>query len=252
MTPEEIAAANGQTGSDRIAAYKLNEIKLNGNTGTFILRQTLAEKGEDGRYPTKELGPKIGGVILKMRWRLARFEKNKASILSSEFDNKSTDTVVLFGSNEKGIAAALKDKYELGSQRVLYTYIPAIKEVVRIIVKPSALSGDKNLEGQLGLFEYVDGFNQDKKYLHEWMTEFSTVKRTEPVEYFAMTFRAHKEIEAENKQPMVDLFKEVHEKTNGSAFAEHYAGTDGDGKGAPANIAGEYPEEDINPDDIPF
>lgn len=137
MTPDEIAAANGQKGSDRIAAYRLNEIKLNGNTGTFVMRRTLEEKGEDGRYPTTDLGPKIGGVILKMRWRLARYEKNKQSILSSEFDNKSTDTVVLFGSNEKGLAADLKEKYQLGSQRVLYTYLPGSKEVVRVIVKTS-------------------------------------------------------------------------------------------------------------------
>jgi hypothetical protein len=86
----------------------------------FVLRETLGEKGEDGRYPTKELGKTVGGVILKMRWRLAKFETNKPSIMSSEYDKKNTDTVVLFGSNEKGLAVDLKEKYSLGSQRVLF------------------------------------------------------------------------------------------------------------------------------------
>ena len=112
-----------------------------------------------------------------MRWRLAEYEANKPGVMSSEYDNKGTDTIVLFGSGEKGIAGDLKEKYGLGSQRVLYIYVPVLKEVVRLIVKPSALPGDKNANGELGLFEHVDGFNQAKKFLHEWLTEFSTAHR---------------------------------------------------------------------------
>jgi hypothetical protein len=85
--------------------------------------------------------------------------------------------------------------------------------------KPSALSGDKSANGELGLFEYVDGFNKEKKFLHEWMTEFGTAERSEAVKYFAMTFRAYKEIEAENKPHMVEMLKEIQEKV-GTQFAD--------------------------------
>ena len=68
-------------------------------------------------------------------------------------------------------------------------------------------------------------------------------KRTEPVDYFAMTFKAHKEIEAENKPHMIELVEEIHEKV-GVKFAETYV--------PPTNGAIDYPEEDINPDDVPF
>jgi hypothetical protein len=47
------------------------------------------------------------------------------------------------------------------------------------------------------------------------------------------------------------VLQEVHEKTK-QPFAEKYDGPEGDGKVAPANVEGEFPEEDINPDDIPF
>ncbi len=58
-----------------------------------------------------------------------------------------------------------------------------------------------------------------------------------------MTFKAHKEIEAENKPHMIELVKEIHEKV-GVKFAETYV--------PPTNGAIDYPEEDINPDDVPF
>jgi hypothetical protein len=66
-------------------------------------------------------------------------------------------------------------------------------------------------------------------------------------EYWAMTFSLGKEIEAENKALVVDILKEIHEKTTGTPFAEAYVPPT-----QPEEDAIEYPTEDINPDDIPF
>jgi hypothetical protein len=167
MDNKEIAGMTGQASQERTVVLKLNEIKMNGDTGAFNLRETLGEKGEDGKYPVKELGKEVKGVILKMRWRLSRFEEAKSDKdkptmwMTSEYDNKNTDKVVLFNNNEKGIAADIKEKYKLGYKRVLYTYIPGLKQTVRIVVNASALSGDKNSGGELGLFEYVDKLNAE-------------------------------------------------------------------------------------------
>jgi hypothetical protein len=234
-------------GGERVAAYKLNEIKFNGDTGEYVLRKVLSEKGEDGKYPTQELGKTIRGVILKMRWRLAKYEENKPSILTSEYDSKSKDTVVVFGSGEKGNAAAIKERYALSSQRVLYIYIPGKNEIMRLIVKASALSGDKNPNKEMGLFEYVDSFNQENDFMHEYVTVFSGVKREDPnprKNYFAMTFATGDHLAPEQIEKIVGLVKEVHEKTTGSAFAENY-----DPKPETVDLA---TEEGINVDDIPF
>ncbi len=45
---------------------------MSGDDGSFRMRQVLSEKGEDGRYPTKDLGKELNGVILKMRWQFFR------------------------------------------------------------------------------------------------------------------------------------------------------------------------------------
>lgn len=258
MDSKTIAEMTGQAGQDRIPAFKLNEVRLNGDSGNYSVRKLLEEKGEDGRYPVEELGNKLYGVILKKRWRLYRYEENKQSIMSSEFDIKSKDMVVIFGSNEKGLAADLKEKYKLGTQCVLYTYFPNSKELRRVIVKASALTGDKNPdpEEQLGLFEYLDTFDwQGNEHPFQYLTEFASVYREDPVNkrksYWVMTFKRGKRVEPENEEAMLKMLEEVHEKTK-MPFAEKYAGPESDGKGMPANHEGEYPTEDINPDDIPF
>jgi hypothetical protein len=59
-----------------------------------------------------------------------------------------------------------------------------------------------------------------------------------------MPFRRCKQIEPDNRDKMREMLKEIHEKT-GKPFAETYvppAENDGD----------DYPEQDINPDDVPF
>ena len=51
---------------------------------------------------------------------------------------------------------------------------------------------------------------------------------------------------------MLEMLQEVHEKTK-APFAEKYDGPDTTStKGLPSDHPGEYPQEDINPDDIPF
>ena len=73
-----------------------------------------------------------------------------------------------------------KEKYGLGSKRVLYVYLPSRDEIVRVIVKPSALDGDKNPNGEMGLFNYVDVFRKGSDFLHEYQTKFFGVERKDP------------------------------------------------------------------------
>lgn len=224
----------GQASGDRVPVYKLNEIRMSGDTGAFSLVKLLEEKGEDGRYQTMEIGGVLQGVILKMRWKLSRYDEQPDGsgkfTSTSEFDNKNTDKIVVLGSNEKGLAFDIKEKYNLGSQRVLYVYVPAIKEIVRVIVKASALSGDKNPAGELGLFEYVDQFNAQDDFLHEYLTIFGSVHRKDPKgnkrkDYDAMTFTRGEKLTDAAQEKVIEMIKEVHEKTTKTPFADDYAPT---------------------------
>jgi hypothetical protein len=140
MNDTDIAKKTGQT-SERIAAYKLNEIRMNGDDGTFSLVELLSPKNtETGKYNVQKLGNSVEGVILKMRWKLSKYEEGKASINTSEYDNKTRDRVVVFGTNERGTAINIKERFNLTTQRVLYVYVPRHSEIVRLIVKSSAFS----------------------------------------------------------------------------------------------------------------
>lgn len=255
---EDIAKMTGQKGEDRIAAYKLNEVRMNGDDGSFTMMNLLAGKGEDGKYEVKPVGETFAGVVLKMCWRLFKYEENgdgSPKVTStSEYDNKNTDKVVVFGINEKGLAADMKVKYNLGSQRILYVYVPLLKEVVRVIVKASALSGDKNPQTtdgrEMGLFEYVDAHNGAGTYLHECLTNFGSIFREDAKNkrksYFATTFKTGRALKDEEKSKVLDMIKDIHSKTSANPnFADEYVET-------AVEETIEYPSEDINPDDIPF
>ncbi len=250
----DIAKMTGQAGGEKIAAYKLNEVKMSGDDGTFSLKEVLSPKGEDGKYPVQQLGDGFDAVILKMRWRLSRYDElpdgSGKTTMTSEYDNKHTDKVVVFGTNEKGIAAEMKAKHDLGTQRVLYVYSPKHKEIVRVIVKASALTGDKNPGGELGLFEYVDEHNDAKTLLHEYITHFGGAYREDAKNkrksYHAMTFKLGRVLTDTEKEKVVGMIKEVHGKTSALPnFAAAYTA-------APEEGPVEIPTDDINPDDIPF
>ncbi len=250
MDQKDIAKMTGQASGERVAAYKLNEVKMSGDTGEFSLRQILAEKGEDGKYPVVELGKELNGVILKKRWRLYRYEESKQSLMSSEYDFKNQDTVVLFGSGEKGVAADIKEKYKLGTQGVLYVYLPGRKEVVRLIVKASGMGSEGNPDGVLGLFAYLDTYDAaNGELFNDYQTVFKGTYRLDPKNprknYWAMTFAKGAAVLDENKPKVLEMVQEVHKKVGGTTFAVQYAPE------APTGNE-DYPVEDINPDDIPF
>lgn len=258
MENKELAEKMGLGGGEKVAAYKLNEVKMSGDTGIFTLREILSEKGEDGKYPTVEIGKAFAGVILKKRWRLFRYEEKPdgkggqfvTTYMTSEYDLKNKDAVVLFNNGEKGVAAEIKAKYNLGTQCVLYVYLPGRKETVRVVVKSSALGSERNPEDALGLFDYLDSFNIDAgEFPCDYQTQFSGVYREDEKNkrksYWAMTFKRGAEVSEENRAKVRDMIEEVHKKV-GVSFADSYT--------APTASEDhiEYPTEDINPDDIPF
>jgi hypothetical protein len=208
------------------ASYKLNEITMSGDSGDFTLIERLGKKGDDGRYQRHPLGQHLEGVVLKMRWRLYKYEENKPSMLSSEYDQKS-DHVVIFSTNEKRPAAELKERYALPSQRVLYVWLPERKEIVRLIVKSSALTGEKNPAAEKGLFDYCDYVhNQKNSKLRKFFTRFEGVYRKDEKNprksYYAMTFADVRSTTPDEDIQVEEMIKDVYSKTSAVNFVDAY------------------------------
>lgn len=259
MTPEERMRITGQESGERINVYKLNEIKMSGDDGTFSMREVLAEKGEDGKYPVKDLGDHVDAVIIKMRWRLTRYEElpdNKSIYyMTSEYDSKNTDKVVLFTNMEKDIAVKIKEKYGLGTQQVVYAYVPALKQVCRIIVKASGLGSEKNPNKELGLFDHKNSFTESNTFIDDFITHFSSVYREDEKNkrksYYATVFSTGRELTDTEKEKIATLREEVHEKTSANKnFADEY--TPPKEEKDEIDKGFEAAQEEVSPDDIPF
>jgi hypothetical protein len=259
MNDADIAKKTGQT-SERIPAYKLNEVRMNGDDGSFSLVELLSPKNaETGKYNSQKLGSSVDGVILKMRWKLSKFKEGEPSLNTSEYDNKSKDKVVLFGTNERGIAQNIKERFALTTQRVLYVYLPKQGEVVRLIVKPSGFSR-KNPNDPAGLFDFQNEHEKASTYIHKFWTTFSCKFQegknqdgspNKRKDHFSMTFACGKPLTEEQQQKIYGLIEEVDSKTTvvAAQFAETYEPTP-EKEIVPGG--GDYPTEDVNPDDIPF
>lgn len=249
LSKEEIQKISGQAAGDRVATYSLDEVSMSGNDGTFTLHKLTGEKNEQGKYETVDLGKKLNIVILKMRWRLFKYTEladgSSQVIKSTEYDAKTKDTVTVYPSKEKGPVVTMKEKYGLSTQRILYVYVKATNSIARLIVKSSALSGDKNPNNELGLFEYIDLLNKDNMLLTELETECVGVFRPDPKgnkrkDYMAMAFDRGVSLTNEESADMVKRMLDVHERLNLPAPEE------------PTGRGYEYPTADISFDDIPF
>lgn len=261
MNDADIAKKTGQTG-DRVAAYKLNEVRMNGDDGSFSLVELLLPKNADtGKYGVQKLGSSVEGVILKMRWKLSKYKEGEPSLNTSEFDNKSKDKVVLFGTNERGIAANIKERFALTTQRVLYVYLPKQREIVRVIVKPSGFSR-KNPNDPAGLFEFINEHEKAGTYVHKFWTTFSCKFQegknldgspNKRKDHFSMTFACGKPLTEEQQEKVYAMIEEVDSKTTAIAaqFADSYEPKP-ENEITPGVDSTDYPEDNLNPDDVPF
>src|SRR3569623_1487299 len=94
----DLARMSGQAGSSGAGqAYKLKEVRLNGDKGEFSMVDLTVEKGGDGKYLTATMDKSFEGVVIKRRWRLFKYEElpdkngaKKAHVTAtSEYDIKN-------------------------------------------------------------------------------------------------------------------------------------------------------------------
>lgn len=240
----------------------LNEINLNGATGKFRLMDMV--KGKDpatDRVLFKEMDNEIAVVFLKVRRRLTEFQKGRGLVRITSEHNFKDDMVMMFGdSQQKGVASQLRVMFDkLRTQQIVYCRFRG--QIIRLIVKGASLGSEKKAATTTSFYDYLDSFG-DNEHFYEYETVLKPVEESGPLgAYFAIDFSRGKKLTKEQLDLVEKDMRKVHEYTTRSDA--HYGVIDAKtaspmGASLPSRIAEkeevtiEYPEEEINPDEIPF
>lgn len=253
---EELRKWMGLNTEGGTPTYKLNKVTMSGDDGKFKLTDLLSERPKGEKPNNEDLGEVIEGVILKMRWQLTRFDET-TSLSSTEYDNKWKDEVTVYPMKEKGNAATMKEKHSLNTVRVVYFYVPKKAQIVRLIVKASALTGgEKNPGGEHGLFEYIDEYAQTETLPCEFITACKGVFRegknadgskNKRKDHYAMSFKSGRELTDSEFEKVEAMMIEVNEKTSAvKPETKPEIEEDVAGKGLEAS------SQEIDLNDIPF
>ena len=221
MEREQLKSMLGMNVGGGASIYKLNKVTMSGDDGNFKLLNLVSERDKGTKPESEVLGDKFEGVILKMRWHLTRFEES-GSLSSTEYDDKWQDTVTVYPMKDKGSVSVIKEKYKLATQRILYMYFPAKQQIVRFVVKASGLTKDKNPNGELGLFEYIDEFAQTETLPCEFITTCKGVFRegknqdgspNKRKDHYAMSFSLGRKLTDSELKKVKKMMVEVNKKT---------------------------------------
>lgn len=258
------------------AKFRVSEITFNGNEGKFLYRDKDAKKDDQDKYPKEDLGENLSVIFMKIRRKLSVFKK-KGGMATNEHNNKS-DFVLLYGSNpqDKGTADQVRARHpELRTQQMVYAFYPAKKEIVRIVIKGASLNTqDESLskkykkEGVTKFYDYLQTFN-DEEPLHTFFTELVPLKEEgQNGDYYALSLQRGAALSDTQQEKINTQIVEIHTaiEEQDKLFRERIAAgsdaisagdaavqtEDGSQEQYPQEEDMKYPEEEINPEDIPF
>lgn len=268
---EDVSQLTGETAFKKAPVLNLNQIALNGKTGSFTKKLMLDEKDTDGKYQKQDLGKDIEVVFLKHRRRLFKFNATTRSLETNEHSTKS-DRVMLYGPNEKGTAEELREKYpELRTQQIVYAILVSTGEVVRILIKGASLGSEKTEKGVMKYYDYLGSFGDEHSY--QYKTILKPVEETGNMgSYWCISFVRGEKLTDTQLEKVTTSIKEIHaeitkmdeyyKNKNAADIVRETVSTGGtptgvtfeniDKKDEPAVDTIEYPDEDINLEDIPF
>ncbi len=254
MTPEEILKATGQSNPQSTPRLILNEVLLNGDEQSGNYRKRIwVDKKDDAKPEDIDLGNQIPTVWLKIRRKLVERGRDGQILRSSNEHNTVNDTVSIYQDSKevfKGNAKDARAMYEgLRTVQVVYALLLTGKEpeLVRLTIKGASLGSDAKPKGVMSFYDYVSTF--DTEPIINYITNLGSIKEEGRKTYYAMTFTRGKAVE--NKMDVVlENLARVHEYcTKCDKGAVLPVGTE--------HVVAEseditYPEEELNPADIPF
>jgi uncharacterized OB-fold protein len=231
--------------------YEANVVRLHGKTGKFIYKDYLNRKeGED--VEETDIGDKVNVVFLKVRRKLAFYDSASERFVQTNEHNSHKDYVYLESMHDEGPAYEIRDRHpQLRTHQMVYAYMPERSEIVILPVKGASLGSRVEVEGVTKFYDYLSSF--DERNFNDYITEITAVEEKGKMgEYFTMNFKEVKEINS--KDEVLEMIKKIHEVTE--VYDKYYSPTapvlENAAEAASIESRIDYPEEDINPDDIPF
>ena len=276
----DISNLTGQASFNRSPEYKVDEIHIQGDaskhkfykidTGHFKVKHTSGEQDKEKGYLITDAGTELDVIFLKIRRVLSEYKKAPQTSLRTNEHNTKDDIVTLYGADggpKVGLASALREAYQgLRTQQIVYVFVPSMKKICKLVVKGSSLGSEAKAEGVLGFYDYLSTFSKDKAHVHEHFTKLKAVAEGD---YYTISFERGEKLDDARIAKIEDLVREVHAST--TAVDEYYklkhakvlppTGTTSVVKDLPTiqtdgsenqNTGVDYPEEEINPEDIPF
>jgi hypothetical protein len=283
---DDLASMTGETNFK--AQKQFDEISLDGNIGKFYLRPANGKKDETtGKWPKEDMGigvklrfdeatgdkiiletTGLKVIILKIRRRLSYFSPNV--VMNTNEHNTKKNFVVVYGSDPKdsGIASEVWERqkergFTMKTQQILYCYVPSLEKVVKVIAKGGSLMSEDKVKNEEKFYGYLKSFTDDDHF-YNFVTELVPVEEQGPKDkYFAFTFKRRERISPEMQETINGLIRETHQSivTSDEAFASRSTTrqTGGNASESKDELAKEfepdtitYPDDEINPEDIPF
>lgn len=254
---KRMADAAGEGGGGKFPKYEVPAIRFNGNTGQF------RRVGLDGEET--DLKTPVNIVVLKKRSSLSSFRGATKtlpaeSMFTSEYDSVH-DEVALFqnlGGKTSFLmnapVSAIREKHQLlKTSNILYVLFQ--KEVHKLEVKGGSLGA---------WFDYLNSLKDDGKHSFEVISSLASEKRKNEslgTTYYSITFEALDKdvdldvIEAKQQEvaealAKIEAYSNSRRSASGTTFAAERAEAEEAFNGAGAGV--DYPDEEINPEDIPF
>lgn len=260
--PKELAAMSNADAYGKPPRYVLNEVSLNGDTGKFRKRVYVGHKGE-GKPEEVDLGTDIQVVFLKIRRKLVERSRKGEIVRQTNEHNHKDNVVSLWPEKISGKAGDLRTRFE-GLRTVQYVYCLLLTgsgtkepELVKLQVKGSSLGSDAKAEDVMSFYDYISSFKDDTHFF-QFKTVLKSIEEKGAKTYHCIAFERGDAVSEERMETVASTMKEVHDKL--AQQDEFVAKRIDSTRSAPvealpdeqATDAIKYPDEEINPEDIPF
>lgn len=266
--PEALAKMSGADNFGRPESMVLNEVSLNGDSGRFRKRIYVGHDRRSNERPEEEdLGDSVRIIFLKVRRKLVERSRKGEIVRQTSEHNTVNSTVSVWPEKVYGKAADIRARFEgLRTVQVVYGLLlnaanTKEPELVKLIVKGASLGSEAKEKDVPSFYQYLSSYKAPEHFF-QFQTILKPVEEHGAKTYYCMTFERGAAISEQGMELVAKELTSVHEKleeqdsyvAKKADVAKEPTAAPGDGVDAPAPAGGDvqYPDEEINPDDIPF
>lgn len=246
MNLEQIANTKGKQ------TPKFDQVTIDGKEGTLWYTKTAGEKDEEGRYPRIELSKPFSCIFLIKRTRLIKTGPKGIEGFTDEYAD-ANEVVKYYvrdrisgalEQKDEAPAQELRDRYELKTEVI--QYVRHKGTIMRLRAKGLSIAPN---DAKNGYFDYIFGLGEGEN-IWTFATNINTTQTTtDNGTFYRMTFAKGDALTEKQIENVEDQMRDLYAKlTNYEATKNITEDKHTEIKALKAD----YPQEDINPDDIPF